>query len=100
METVHPPTRFLKSGWRNVYATDMLSEDRIMPRKCFQNAECGRPRPQQRPPKQSYLRFYSQHSLRRLLRPRTGALRNRSNSILKTRPNGYRADTDPVGSEV
>ena len=29
METVRPPTRFLKSGWRNVYATDMLSEDQI-----------------------------------------------------------------------
>lgn len=34
METIHTPTRFLKSGWRNVYAMDILSPEQIRRAGC------------------------------------------------------------------
>jgi hypothetical protein len=57
-----------------------------IPRACFQNAECGRPRPQQQPFDRGFPVISSGKAMRTMLRPGTGAPRQSILLILKTRP--------------
>jgi hypothetical protein len=55
-----------------------------IPRACFQNTECGRPRPQQQPFDRGFPVISSGKAMRTMLRPGTGAPRQSVLLILKT----------------